>query len=165
MILSVIMTDLAPASLTNASTCLMMLGASPPNVAGACETARRTIRDGNRAFAVIQKLRTLFAKRVASFEEVDLIDDEEFALGLRCGPAGIVLLAHDDDAADHLEDVVDVVGDEDRGVAGVAGIADEAQHPLRLRDAEIVGRLIEDDEIAVEVHRARNRHRLPLSAR
>jgi len=34
---------------TNASTCLRMLAMEPPNVDGARETARRTIRDGNRA--------------------------------------------------------------------------------------------------------------------
>ena len=35
--------------ITNASTCLRMLDADPPNIEGARETARRTIRDGNRA--------------------------------------------------------------------------------------------------------------------
>ncbi len=34
---------------TNAGTCLRMLTLDPPNVDGARETARRTIRDGNRA--------------------------------------------------------------------------------------------------------------------
>ncbi len=49
--------------LTNASTCLRMLAADPPNVDGARETARRTIRDGNRASDVIVRLRALFSKR------------------------------------------------------------------------------------------------------
>jgi PAS domain S-box-containing protein len=57
---------------TNASTCLRMLGADPPNVDGARETARRTIRDGNRAAEVITRLRALFGKKEASFESVDL---------------------------------------------------------------------------------------------
>src|SRR5258705_6311653 len=39
--------------MTNAGTCLRMLAAHPPDVAGACETARRTIRDANRASDVI----------------------------------------------------------------------------------------------------------------
>jgi len=60
--------------ITNASTCLRMLAASPPNIEGARETARRTIRDGNRAADVITKLRALFSRRVASVEEVDLND-------------------------------------------------------------------------------------------
>ena len=48
---------------TNAGTCLRMLGADPPNLDGARETARRTIRDGNRAAEVIARLRALFSGR------------------------------------------------------------------------------------------------------
>ena len=51
--------------ITNASTCLRMLAADPPNVDGARETAKRTIRDGNRASEVITRLRALFSKRIA----------------------------------------------------------------------------------------------------
>jgi PAS domain S-box-containing protein len=58
--------------ITNASTCLRMLAADPPNVDGARETARRTIRDGNRASEVITRLRALFSKKNASTEMVDL---------------------------------------------------------------------------------------------
>jgi signal transduction histidine kinase len=58
--------------ITNASTCLRMLTADPPNVDGALETARRTIRDGNRASDVITRLRALFAKEDATTESVDL---------------------------------------------------------------------------------------------
>jgi signal transduction histidine kinase len=58
--------------ITNASTCLRMLNADPPNVEGARETARRTIRDGNRASDVIKRLRALFSKRDPTTESVDL---------------------------------------------------------------------------------------------
>jgi PAS domain S-box-containing protein len=58
--------------ITNASTCLRMLAANPPNVDGALETARRTIRDGNRASDVITRLRALFSKKDATTEPVDL---------------------------------------------------------------------------------------------
>jgi PAS domain S-box-containing protein len=57
---------------TNASTCLRMLAADPPNVQGAVETARRTIRDGHRASEVITRLRGLFAKKDGVTEPVDL---------------------------------------------------------------------------------------------
>ena len=57
---------------TNASTCLRMLDTNPPNVDGARETARRTIRDGNRASEVITRLRALFSKKNAAFEVFDL---------------------------------------------------------------------------------------------
>lgn len=60
--------------LTNASTCLRMLGADPPNIEGAQETARRTIRDGKRAADVIARLRALFTNRTATIEPVDLND-------------------------------------------------------------------------------------------
>ncbi len=58
--------------ITNASTCLRMLAADPPHVEGARETARRTIRDGNRASEVITRLRALFSKKDAATESVNL---------------------------------------------------------------------------------------------
>jgi signal transduction histidine kinase len=58
--------------ITNGSTCLRMLATDPPNVDGARETARRSIRDGNRASEVIARLRALFAKKTAATEPVDL---------------------------------------------------------------------------------------------
>src|SRR5256712_9529492 len=58
--------------ITNASTCLRMLSVDPPNIDGAQETARRTIRDGNRASEVISRLRALFGKKDTTTESVDL---------------------------------------------------------------------------------------------
>jgi PAS domain S-box-containing protein len=58
--------------ITNAGTCLRMLDAVPPNIDGARETARRTIRDGNRASDVIKRLRALFSKREFTPEPLDL---------------------------------------------------------------------------------------------
>jgi PAS domain S-box-containing protein len=60
--------------ITNANTCLRMLAADPPNVDGARETARRTIRDANRASEVIKRLRALFGKKNPTAEPVDLND-------------------------------------------------------------------------------------------
>jgi PAS domain S-box-containing protein len=59
---------------TNASACLRMLAADPPNVERAQETARRMIRDGNRAADVITRLRALFAKKEVTAETLDLND-------------------------------------------------------------------------------------------
>jgi signal transduction histidine kinase len=58
--------------ITNAGTCLRMLAADPPNLDGARETARRTIRDGNRASEVIARLRAMFTRRQTKSEAVDL---------------------------------------------------------------------------------------------
>jgi C4-dicarboxylate-specific signal transduction histidine kinase len=49
--------------LTNADTCLRMLATDPPNLDGARDTVRRTIRDANRASDVIARLRALFGKK------------------------------------------------------------------------------------------------------
>jgi len=43
----------------NASTCLQMLATDPPNVEGARETARRMIRDSNRAAQAVSRLNAL----------------------------------------------------------------------------------------------------------
>jgi PAS domain S-box-containing protein len=56
----------------NAGTCLRMLDATPSNLEGARETARRTIRDANRAASVIARLRALFSKREFTLERLDL---------------------------------------------------------------------------------------------
>jgi len=71
--------------ITNASTCLRMLAADPPNVDGARETARRTIRDGNRASEVITRLRALYGKKDPTPESVDLNEAirEVLALSVR----------------------------------------------------------------------------------
>jgi PAS domain S-box-containing protein len=58
--------------ITNTNTCLRMLGAEPPNVDGARETARRTLRDGNRASEVVTRLRALFNKKPPMLELMDL---------------------------------------------------------------------------------------------
>src|SRR4029077_20708669 len=58
--------------ITNAGTCLRMLDANPPDVDGARETARRTIRDGHRASDVISRLRSLFSKKEFLLEPLDL---------------------------------------------------------------------------------------------
>jgi signal transduction histidine kinase len=57
---------------TNASICQRMLAAARPNIDGALETARRTIRDANRASEVITRLRALFSRKGTATESVDL---------------------------------------------------------------------------------------------
>jgi PAS domain S-box-containing protein len=70
--------------ITNASTCMRMLDANPPNVDGARETVRRTIRDGHRASDVITRLRALFSRKDLVKESVDLneVTREVIALAL-----------------------------------------------------------------------------------
>ncbi len=58
--------------ITNASTCLRMLGTDPPSLEGAGETVRRILRDGNRAAEVVTRLRALFSKKELAMEPMDL---------------------------------------------------------------------------------------------
>jgi PAS domain S-box-containing protein len=68
--------------ITNAGTCLRMLAADPPNVEGARETVRRTIRDGNRAADVISRLRALYGKKEPMIESVNLNEAAREVLAL-----------------------------------------------------------------------------------
>ena len=92
--------------ITNASTCLRMLSADPPDVDGARETARRTIRDGNRASDVITRLRTLYSKNDPQPELMDLNEAarEVTSLSLSQLQRNRVILRHE--LADDLPTVV-----------------------------------------------------------
>ena len=68
--------------ITNASTCLRMLAADPPNIDGARKTAERSIRDGNRAADVITRLRALFGKKDTTAEPMDLNEAAREVLAL-----------------------------------------------------------------------------------
>ena len=70
--------------ITNANTCLRMLAADQANVEGARETARRTIRDANRASEVITHLRALFAKKEPAADAFDMTEAAEEVIAL-CG--------------------------------------------------------------------------------
>jgi PAS domain S-box-containing protein len=93
---------------TNASTSLRMLTLDPPNVDGARETARRTIRDANRASDVITRLRALFSRKDTIAERVDL----------NCATREVVALSLSELQRDHVilrcelaEDLPLVTGD------------------------------------------------------
>jgi PAS domain S-box-containing protein len=68
--------------ITNANTCLRMLAADPPNLVGARETLRRTIRDGNRASDVVARLRSLLSKKEPASEPLDLNEAAREVLAL-----------------------------------------------------------------------------------
>ncbi|HYO82433.1 MAG TPA: PAS domain-containing protein [Bryobacteraceae bacterium] len=94
--------------ITNAGTCLRMLERDPPNISGARETARRTIRDGNRASDVITRLRALFSDKDTALEPVELNDAtrEVITLSLSDLQRNHVILR-----LDLAEDLPTVVGD------------------------------------------------------
>lgn len=69
---------------TNASTCLRVLALEPPNLEVAKDTARRMVRDANRAADVIVRLRALFSRKPPAIEPIDMneIASEVIALAL-----------------------------------------------------------------------------------
>jgi len=91
---------------TNASTCLRMLDADPPDVAGARETAKRTLRDSQRASEVITRLRRLLTKREVVTEPVDLNDAIREVLALSIGELQRARVVVDTALADNLPPVL-----------------------------------------------------------
>jgi PAS domain S-box-containing protein len=71
--------------ITNCGTCSRMLTSDPPNLDGAREAVRRTIRDGNRAADVIARLRALFNKQEPASEAVDLNEAAREVIALSLG--------------------------------------------------------------------------------
>lgn len=71
--------------ITNAETCLQMLDDNPPDIAGARETALRSIRDGNRAADVIGRLRSLFKRKDFVVEITDLNEATQEVITLSSG--------------------------------------------------------------------------------
>jgi signal transduction histidine kinase len=94
--------------ITNASTCLRMLNADPPNIDGARETVQRTLRDGNRASDVITRLRALFSKKKFTLEALDLNEAtrEVIAVSLSDLQRNRVVLS-----SELAEDLPSVIGD------------------------------------------------------
>ena len=91
---------------TNASTCLRMLNANPPNIEGARETARRTIRDGNRAAEVITRLRTLFSRKEIAAELLDLSEVAREVVLLTLDELRRNRVVLQEELADHLPQIV-----------------------------------------------------------
>jgi PAS domain S-box-containing protein len=71
--------------ITNCGTCLRMLTSDPPNLDGAQEAVRRTMRDGNRAADVITRLRALFNRNEPASEAVDLNEATREVIALSLG--------------------------------------------------------------------------------
>lgn len=94
--------------MTNAHTCQRMLANHCPDIAAARETARRTIRDADRASEMIARLRALFTHKGSANELVDLNEAVQEVIALSSGElrrSRIVL------QAELADDLPAVVGD------------------------------------------------------
>ena len=73
------------AIMTSCDACLRMLTSKPPNLDGAREAVRRTMRDGHRASEVITRLRALFSKKEHASELVDLNEATREVIAMSLG--------------------------------------------------------------------------------
>ena len=71
---------------------------------------------------------------------------------------------HGDNPIARLQNMMQVMADEDAGDPLRRQAADEAEHFRRLFDRQMIGRFVEDENSRLEMHRARDRHALALSA-
>ena len=131
--------------ITNASTCLRMLDGEPPNVDGARETARRIVRDGNRASDVISRLRTLFSKKEFTLESLDLneVTREVIALSLSDLQRSRVILR-----SELADDLPPVTGDRvqlQQVILNLLRNASEAMSTVRHRPRELLIRSERDE--------------------
>jgi signal transduction histidine kinase len=146
--------------ITNANTCLRMLAADPPNINGARETARRAIRDGNRASDVITRLRALFTKKATASETVDLNEAarEVIALSLSELQRGRVILR-----AELAEDLPPISGDRVQlqqvilnlllnAADAMSGVEDRPRQALikTLREGDRVRLAVQDTGVGIE---------------
>ena len=137
--------------ITNASTCLRMLSADPPNVEGARETARRTIRDGNRASDVITRLRTLYGKKDLQPELMDLNEAarEVSSLSLSDLQRNRVIVRHE-----FADDIPPVTADRiqlQQVILNLLRNASDAMSTIDDRPRELLIRTERDDRVSVRL--------------
>lgn len=139
---------------TNASASLRWLAADPPNVEEACEAARRIIRDGNRASAVVARIRELVTKHATEKQPLDVNVAIQEVVMLAQGEVhrhGVSL------RTDLADDLPPVLGDRvqlEQVVLNLIMNGIEAMSPVADRPRELVIRTqrSEGDEVCVTVH-------------
>jgi C4-dicarboxylate-specific signal transduction histidine kinase len=89
--------------ITNCGTGLRMLTGDSPNLDGAREAVRRTLRDGNRAADVLTRLRALFSKEERASQSVDLNEATREVIALSLGELQNSRVIVRTELADNLE--------------------------------------------------------------
>jgi hypothetical protein len=115
------------------------------------DAARRSRRGARRGLAV----------QIPRDQAHDLLVAGRCGRARACDPA----VTQDHDAVNDHEDMMDVVTDQDAGVAGILGLADETHDAISLFDTQVVGGLIHDDEVGLEEHRPGDGDGLPFTPR
>jgi PAS domain S-box-containing protein len=146
---------------TNAGTCLRMLAADPPDIEGARETARRMIRDVNRAAEVIARLRALYSKKEFTLEPLDLNDVAREVIAMSSIDLQRERVVFQSELADHLPTITgdriqlqQVILNLLRNAADAVGdVHDRARHVLirtEREDADHVRVSVRDSGLGIE---------------
>ncbi|MDB4890533.1 MAG: histidine kinase [Gemmatimonadetes bacterium] len=94
--------------IANASMCLRMLTADPPDTDAARDALRRTLRDAHRASDVVSRLRALFGRKETVTESLDLNELTREVIALSLGELQKEQVAV---RAEHATDLPHVMGD------------------------------------------------------
>jgi PAS domain S-box-containing protein len=137
--------------MTNASTCLRMLAEDAPNVDGARETARRTMRDAQRAADVITRLRALFGNKGSAAESVDLNEATREVLALARRELRSARVIVREELADELPPVAGDRIQLQQVVLNLLLNASEAMACVEDRPREVVIRTDRDDGAGVRL--------------
>lgn len=137
--------------INNAGTCLRMLSGQTPNIDGALETVRRTMRDGKRAAEVIARLRTLYIRRDLQPEPMDLNEatQEVVALSLTELQQDRVVVRHE-----LADDLPPVKGDRiqlQQVILNLLRNASDAMRTIEDRPRELVIKTESDDANTVRL--------------
>jgi signal transduction histidine kinase len=154
--------------ITNAGTCLRMLAADPPDIEGARETARRTLRDGNRACDVIARLHALFSRKDAVMDLVDLNEAVREVIALSLSELQRARVILQPELADDLPQVTGDLVQLQQVILNLLLNAADAMNGLEDRPRQLVIRTARDegDQVRLSVKDAgvglepRNMHKL-----
>jgi PAS domain S-box-containing protein len=137
--------------ITNAGTCLRMLTAQPPDIDGALETVRRTIRDGERAANVIARLRRLYIRKDLQLAPLDLNDTIREVVSLSLGELQRNRVILRQELAD---DLPTVAGDRiqlQQVILNLLRNASDAMYAVEDRPRELLIRTEPDDDGSVRL--------------
>src|SRR6218665_1122797 len=101
------------------------------------------------------------AGSLGSEQVLDLIDGD----GVHRAVSDQLAARHHHDAVAGLKNMVQIVADEDAGHVLPGQALDEVDDLVRLPDRQVIGRLVENQRLGLEMHGARNRHALALATR